>query len=1432
MVAVIASISGLAVGSSAQQPRWGYEPAVGVTPPGATPGTGEFVNTRWTPTFNVPDGVWNNGEGFVRPNGLPSDNVADTGGYFGFDDGSGLILSDVHAQVLWDDYQYTDPTPASSTVGPGNIGSVDLLRFVGFLHPNTATNPMPAGMDGFLAESAFEVFIPKTFVAGPTVIVVKAWHTKGRADEGLYTGNPASAFGNPANAGLVGGLDAGSDHISRLGAHRLAAFSGRPESDGVNIIAAYPVPAMPGGHFTVTAQRVLQVAAAIQAIFATPASPLYPVEALGVMPPAGDKLPVCVSGGSNGGFIAQFLATHYPDRVHGACWTQISLDMRDTVGYQAAFRHISSLQGFSSIAGEWRDPYCLAYAAPFVQDGFTKGWATGSALRIWEAGLAKRPMYVVGGDEDSVWSGQETAALLDPAPTQSWKPEGANHTGPASLYWTIVDKACHEDRGIYEIQADVLANPPGAGNGAGHAMSGQQSEMALAILPFLDEVVQSSIDEVQNFGHLLTAADRPTEAQVEAPTGLGTAGTTYPTEPHDSRIDPLGWVFERGSTQARRAAITNPGTLTVTESHAFRRQSKSIGVGLGRGESLVVDSAGDVWVGSEDGIVTWLKKDPLADKLVIHQRCLPDATATQLDGPYSLGYSISGLAVNDEYVAVATYTRLYVYNRASDPTLSSPTIVPALPWTQHQPSRMQLVDGFFGDDGTQLIYVSLQGEVVVRELGAPSLDVVGHFSDPDCRDFEVGLSVEGGLSKPLFLATRNHIVKVLLDQDLSATNPSTVSVVGASKLVGHTSDLTWGLGENGSLLSALVLKPFGGELKGIREFDPSVSPALALEEQISFDVPNEDQAFASGGRKGEQLESLGSGLYAATFKGTLVVTGSAYGIEKFGLKADQVADPSVSTLAFPAAHYATALAVGDIGGDGDVDLVLATESGQVAYIPRSILVSQSLSTIMSQVVGDEMPGGSTNPTPDLFSTGSVSATWGMTWGPSAAMPGTDAIQIVDQCARRWEVDPVTGTYTYRNLVLDRVSGQPSIVAKPFRDLVWLDEDAPLEGELDLTQESRGDVHSPARGAHYYVESTRNQAAAPLPDNPAVPSGLESVPTVVEQGPLFSIWGPVTAVQVFENGYLPLGYAGDWLQSMSSPVRKEVYFWSGINVAGAEGADPFRVNVCNNSIRGIVYPHPAPASSFWSSTSGSSYVVSQPEWQAHLRNPASTSTHSSQSLRVGQWGMLQSDVRVIASTVGGGLLALNPSNAQAGPGAWIEEQPPVAGDLGFGGVALCVDQVVIGSGEPSIFFAPLYAHGRARTGAWGGRDASGVISVWQYTAAASPALARVSSLQLDGQTGRPRVFGIAGIGTGDLIAEPSDGAAAELVIGSLDGDLLIFDLHASGGSGTVQIGALLHHSIYDGAIGANNAILVQDRTVEYPAVLFLAGSSGMRRFTVN
>jgi hypothetical protein len=105
------------------------------------------------------------------------------------------------------------------------------------------------------------------------------------------------------------------------------------------------------------------------------------------------------------------------------------------------------------------------------------------------------------------------------------------------------------------------------------------------------------------------------------------------------------------------------------------------------------------------------------------------------------------------------------------------------------------------------------------------------------------------------------------------------------------------------------------------------------------------------------------------------------------------------------------------------------------------------------------------------------------------------------------------------------------------------------------------------------------------------------------------------------------------------------------------------------------------------------------------------------------------------------------------------------------------------------------------------------------------LTELGSWVFDGQSGKPKLWGIAGIAIGEL-----DGTAStpELVLTTVNGDVVVFGMTDTGllaGNGTP-----LWAVIVDGAVGMHNSILIHDFDGDQKSELYVAGSAGLRRFT--
>src|SRR5206468_1803015 len=130
------------------------------------------------------------------------------------------------------------------------------------------------------------------------------------------------------------------------------------------------------------------------------------------------------------------------------------------------------------------------------------------------------------------------------------------------------------------------------------------------------------------------------------------------------------------------------------------------------------------------------------------------------------------------------------------------------------------------------------------------------------------------------------------------------------------------------------------------------------------------------------------------------------------------------------------------------------------------------------------------------------------------------------------------------------------------------------------------------------------------------------------------------------------------------------------------------------------------------------------------------------------------------------------------------------------------------------------------------DAVSVIASveWQgNTNWQSATLHETSRLVLDGSSAnQPKVYGVCGMAVGDIIPASSliaGSAEQELVVTSLMGHLLVYELHSDG-----TIGNLLYQAQVDGALGVYSSIVIAD--LDNPPngnELYVAGSLGLRKW---
>src|SRR5690606_33747183 len=431
------------------QAKFGVHPHVAPLAPGAT------IHGS-SSQFNVPDGLWNHGEGFSAP--------YDAGGYHGIDDGSSIV---------WND----DPNDSNIVIEKDWAPHGNVLRLVGWLKPsgtdpdNTALYPRR----GFSAETAFEIFAPMEWPTGSQLVAfVSTWGTIGISPHGRYH--------YPGDEDADGLMTDKDGNIARPPSDEIASFSQDPELGNIDIVAGYIVSPLPARDLTLTVQRTLQFERALRLILQhnPPNDTQHP----------DTEYPSLIEGGSAGGQVTSVLTTFYPDRFHGGISKAFSASVRRTVGDQETYSYHTSLLGFDHGSQAlntidvltWSKFYRDYPALPATRKGVS--FHEGSFLTLWEAndasGSVWHPHWFMTGDEDTVTNGTEWWGLFTATPGTRpvWAETGhAQQQHPAGhqvdVYTTLIDRACH-DAYHYKVPATLAGSGPVL-----------RSDVIKAVIPFV-----------------------------------------------------------------------------------------------------------------------------------------------------------------------------------------------------------------------------------------------------------------------------------------------------------------------------------------------------------------------------------------------------------------------------------------------------------------------------------------------------------------------------------------------------------------------------------------------------------------------------------------------------------------------------------------------------------------------------------------------------------------------------------------------------------------------------------------------------------------------------------------------------------------------------------------------------------------------------------
>ncbi|MFO1054483.1 MAG: hypothetical protein U1F36_19860 [Planctomycetota bacterium] len=722
-----------------------------------------------TPQMNVPDTIWNNGEGF-RANSTAD---ADYGAHLGQCD-PGVEQADIHAveETLdpghlgpWGWHQETHTDPKTGTTFP-------VWHFRGYLRP-AHLGPYPTPQQNgpwTIEDAAFELFMRNPVPSTTQVLLwITPWSTTGKPSPS--DGGRFAYPGSNRYDGLVGKTKVFNFPLPPLDneiieRHSDPAIPALAAAAGITVISGYIVPRVFGRAEVFEAQRIRELRMAMRLMLMAPATDYRHPPGLPSMPNLATDAPPCMlSSGSFGGLTAPALCVRYPKEFCAATVEVFGPSPRRVLADQFNFEYLATRTGFSSCGGAYSPHDTLEWGTAFRfmdQTPGSPGWDyfNLSPLIRKRRGELYAAMAWVCQDEDTIGHGTDWMSLL--TGTRNYTPRFASTSAP--LCFTAVDRRCHES-GWHTT----------AIGGVGGAWLGRSDAIEMAPVAYTNWSNQNPV--------------------------------VPPLIQDDGSEDSYAWALDRALPADY---VPNPGDKLLLDtsfgSPASPGRTEGAGLALGLDESLrFADVPGDgggksIFTGSADGVVTRFVLNSATKAFDVAAQSVP------------LGFGAFALAVGDLSdghagleVAVGTKEHLFTLDALTLSVLNWREVPRT--FEHARPRRMQIADVFSGPDfpGKEVITTTLMGHVLVFS-GDGFGDLVD-FGEPGVQDLAV---LEGHVSAAstttsntpiLLLSHRGHLAHVTLNKvaDPTQRNP------GPAELQ------AWTAGEEGTPMDLeIVSAPVGG----------------------------------------------------------------------------------------------------------------------------------------------------------------------------------------------------------------------------------------------------------------------------------------------------------------------------------------------------------------------------------------------------------------------------------------------------------------------------------------------------------------------------------------------------------------------------------------------------------------------------------------------